>query len=473
MALIHSAILDIKYHIASCDSEAWYHLYQYDPEFREYARSQTGMRRYAQLFTEDCTSETHKGTFVRDWWLLDKLHREPDINGNSLPAVIKSNGTMRYYINGQLHRNGDLPAITNKIVENYQDNIFNPEDFDESSYHEDYTDDENDSDEQCEKGIICYYKNDELHRDDDQHGNSQPAIIQTDGSTNYYKNGVLHRDHNQPAVIKTSGTLKYYRDGELHRDDDIDGTPLPSICHSDGGLEYYKNGKRHRNDDQPAVMKSNGTIKYYIDGKQHRSPSALGECRPAVIKRDGTVKYYLNGLLHREGDFPAIERCFDYIDHVNGDTLDDTSDDNRVDSDEHGEFDSWSVDPENSDDSNYNDDSSDFGMDYCKKGTIKYYKHGKLHRDNDVDGNDRPAVIHVDGGLDYCIDGKFHRVNDQPACIEASGIRRWFINGKLHRDNNLPAIIYADGSCRYYQYGECQKDDNQSSVINMIKNATL
>ena len=48
------------------------------------------------------------------------------------------------------------------------------------------------------------------------------------GNTEYYKNGVLHRDGDLPAVISARGDLEYYKNGKRHRDN--------GVC------SWYKNG---------------------------------------------------------------------------------------------------------------------------------------------------------------------------------------------------------------------------------------
>ena len=50
-------------------------------------------------------------------------------------------------------------------------------------------------------------------------------------------------------------------------------------------------------------------------------------------------------------------------------------------------------------------------------------------------------------------DGKLHRDNDQPAEIYADGTRCWYKDGKPHRDNDLPAVIYAIGTQYWYKDG--------------------
>ena len=56
------------------------------------------------------------------------------------------------------------------------------------------------------------------------------------GITEYYKNGVLHRDGDFPAVISARGDLEYWKNGRRHRDNG------PAIIRKDGVCSWYKNG---------------------------------------------------------------------------------------------------------------------------------------------------------------------------------------------------------------------------------------
>jgi hypothetical protein len=42
-----------------------------------------------------------------------------------------------------------------------------------------------------------------------------PAIILTDGTQYWYKNGLCHRDHDLPAVIYLDGTQMWYNNGRF------------------------------------------------------------------------------------------------------------------------------------------------------------------------------------------------------------------------------------------------------------------
>jgi hypothetical protein len=140
--------------------------------------------------------------------------------------------------------------------------------------------------------------------------------------------------------------------------------------------------------------------------------------------------------------------------------------------------------------------------------TVKWYIHGKLHRDCDD-----PAVLRADGELEWWKDGNLfrendkptvvcgdhcewwskcedksdavdslemycaflddyldimsrmyrerlvnraklgywrHRDNDMPAVTSLWGIREWWMNGRLHRDNDLPSIMYKNQDYCYF-----------------------
>ena len=56
------------------------------------------------------------------------------------------------------------------------------------------------------------------------------------GNTEYYKNGVLHRDRDLPAVISARGDLEYWKNGRRHRDNG------PAVIRKDRVCSWYKNG---------------------------------------------------------------------------------------------------------------------------------------------------------------------------------------------------------------------------------------
>ena len=98
-----------------------------------------------------------------------------------------------------------------------------------------------------------------------------------------------------------------------------------------------------------------------------------------------------------------------------------------------------------------NNDSSDdppliSGGFKFEDGSKRWYKDGKLHRD------DGPAKIYVSGSKEWYKNGKLHRDNG-PAYISFSGKKEWYKNGKLHRDDG-PSIIFANGTKAWYKKGK-------------------
>lgn len=58
------------------------------------------------------------------------------------------------------------------------------------------------------------------------------------------------------------------------------------------------------------------------------------------------------------------------------------------------------------------------------EGTRYFMRNGKVHRDLD-----KPAVVHMNGHMEWLNDGKLHRENG-PAVIFANGKQLYFTNGK-------------------------------------------
>ena len=83
-------------------------------------------------------------------------------------------GIQKWLVNGQLHRDGDLPAVIHP------------------------------------SGRKEYYQNGRLHRDNDQ-----PAITETDGRMEWYVFGLHHRDNDAPAVIQANGCRQWFQNGKV------------------------------------------------------------------------------------------------------------------------------------------------------------------------------------------------------------------------------------------------------------------
>ena len=106
-----------------------------------------------------------------------------------------------------------------------------------------------------------------------------------------------HSFANQPAVIRSDGSKYYYKEGKLHSFV-VDGKIHPAIVYADGTEEYYKESKQHSfvvdGKHHPAIVYANGSKEYYKEGKRH-SFIIDGKIHPAVVKADGTEEYYKDG----------------------------------------------------------------------------------------------------------------------------------------------------------------------------------
>ena len=139
----------------------------------------------------------------REWLDSNCRHVSPHSHGDV--PIETWPGLQRWYRDGELHRDGDLPAM------------IKPD------------------------GTQRWYKYGKWHRDNDL-----PAEIWADGTQKWYKYGECHRVGDLPAVIQANGTQYWYRDGKQHRDGD-----LPAVIYADGTQFWYLHGKPHRDGDLP------------------------------------------------------------------------------------------------------------------------------------------------------------------------------------------------------------------------------
>ena len=95
----------------------------------------------------------HGGDGSKEWWVNGKLHRDGD-----LPAIEWGDGDKSWWVRGKLHREGGLPAV----VEN-----------------------------RCKQ----WWVNGKLH-----HDNDLPATEYANESREWWVNGKLHREGGLPAV---------------------------------------------------------------------------------------------------------------------------------------------------------------------------------------------------------------------------------------------------------------------------------
>ncbi len=102
----------------------------------------------------------------------------------------------------------------------------------------------------------------------------------------YDTSGAMIRD--LPAVIYPNGMQAWYHRGLLHRDIE---TGEPALICSDGARFWYWNNKHHRGNDQPAIIEADGSRYWYKNGKLHRDI----DNGPAIIRADGTQEWWLHG----------------------------------------------------------------------------------------------------------------------------------------------------------------------------------
>jgi hypothetical protein len=106
-----------------------------------------------------------------------------------------------------------------------------------------------------------------------------------DGSLEWRKDGLVHRDGDKPARIYWNGTLVWFKNGQIHRDGD-----KPARIYADGALNWFKNGQYHRDGDKPAQIGMTGYLGWYKSGLQHRVTG------PAVIYSKKKREYWINGI---------------------------------------------------------------------------------------------------------------------------------------------------------------------------------
>lgn len=81
--------------------------------------------------------------------------------------------------------------------------------------------------------------------------------------------------------------------------------------------------------------------------------------------------------------------------------------------------------------------------------TQLWYKHNKLHRENDL-----PAAEYPDD-REWWIDGKRHRDGDKPAVVNgrSGDCLEWWVDDKRHRAGGQPAVLWKNGPEEYWENG--------------------
>ena len=318
------------------------------------------------------------------------------------------NGDREWYQNGNLHRDGDKPAI-------------------------------------IESKNKWWYQNGKRHRD-----NGKPAVMLVNGDREWWENGLRHRDGDKPAILYKDGTEKYYKAGkryipkhiqkkinkkrldraktnvEVKKNrllEDLNETRVPlqnggyKLVYSDGVYYRDKNDEVHRDGDEPAVVDEYGK-QWYKHGKRHRDDD-----KPAIIDQWGEETYYKNGKKYT----PEVKvkerlsRAKKNVEVKKNRLLEDLNEETVF-------------------------DLGGGKVKVIEGHRTTYYKNYKKHRE------DGPAVVNKWGEYWYQNDKK-HR-DDGPAVIMPNGDKEWYQHGKRHRDDDKPAVVLADGTKLYYMNGE-------------------
>jgi hypothetical protein len=167
----------------------------------------------------------------------DKLTINDFKNNRELDLSCYNIVSQEWYRHGQLHRDGDLPAVVDDRVGKK------------------------------------WYQHGRLHRPESTNSKNRKYWRDCTDYSNYiYDINVL------PSIIRADGTQEWYIKGALERDHD-----LPAIVRADGTQEWYQCNVRHRENNKPAVISPNGTKQWYICG--------------VCYKTDPSVKLDMDNLL--------------------------------------------------------------------------------------------------------------------------------------------------------------------------------
>lgn len=150
------------------------------------------------LLKEEATNEKFLMLFgfacARCWRLNGQLHRE-----NDLPAIEWACGKREWWVHGRRHRDNDRPAVDNSC------------------------------------------------------------------STEWWVDGKLHREYDLPAVVRFNNTQEWYKHGRRHRDNDL---PAMVWGGGQGAQEWYVDGQLHRDGDRPAIVYAAGGRSWYVRGRR-------------------------------------------------------------------------------------------------------------------------------------------------------------------------------------------------------------
>ena len=230
----------------------------------------------------------------------------------------------------------------------------------------------------------------------------------------WYKNGMRHRENDQPAEIVTYKYHEYVN----NRNTSTRTTSNATCSFSSSSPKSTKRQSSSLKTVKPPVMRTvcEMTDMMYLCMIPELTRKKIASDCIEYAYLGQALRFYQNDEFHRDGDKPAV----------------------------------------------------------ITRTCIKFYKHGKLHRDPIIDPATGekvivPAVIYRNmkhlGALFFVKDHKLHSVNDIPASIYPCGTMEWFKEDMLHRDNDLPAIVMANGTREWYQYNKLHRENDMPAII--------
>lgn len=168
-----------------------------------------------------------------------------------------------------------------------------------------------------------------IHMDDAE---DEPTVVFSDGTCEWYKNNVLHREGDRPAVIKPDGSKFWYIRGRQHRESDKPavetleygvyerfGSFYPEQHGAAKALAYVwmRHGVIHRDNNRPAVVHAATHTAFWLrNGKLDRTDGG-----PTAVKQEA-LEWHENNELHRDAPRPACMETSGWHSWWTHDTID-------------------------------------------------------------------------------------------------------------------------------------------------------
>jgi hypothetical protein len=201
------------------------------------------MSRIERIQERDGSMTTYKITTSEDGSITKVLHTPDD-----RPTIIKTNGDELWYDDGVLWK--IYSSRDEKTTEHHENGVESIEQWGEVTWYKNgnvHRDGGLPAFEN-EDGDKRWYVNGELHRD-----GGLPAIEDADGDREWYVNGCRYRADGLPNVVRGNGDSEWWSNNKLHRDGG-----LPAVVRANGEVEYWVKGVRTDKQIQPPTREFSG-----------------------------------------------------------------------------------------------------------------------------------------------------------------------------------------------------------------------